>query len=160
VRWSGHEGNIFSLVFSPDGSLLASASDDGSIRLWRVAGPGAAAMVLRGLQGIIYTLAFSPDGRLLASVSEDGTAWLWRLRDPRDPTSAEAVNQTTMADLVFEPTRGWRSRSEAEGTRQTPAQVAELIELACRRVGRNFTLEEWRQYIGASAPYRKLCPGL
>lgn len=75
---------IRSVVFTPDGSVLAAAggnSGDFSVHLWDVAS-GQSLGNLDGHSGIIWAVAFSPDGQLLASVSADQTAkiWDWRSR--------------------------------------------------------------------------------
>src|SRR5262249_13572587 len=56
--------------------LLASASDDHSVRLWR---PDSDTLVraLEGHSAKVWSVAFSPDGRLLASASDDHTIRLW-----------------------------------------------------------------------------------
>src|SRR5260370_41998666 len=58
-------GKVFSVAFSPDSKILASASWDGSIRLWEVA-TGKELRQRAGHTGWIKALAFSPDGQLLA----------------------------------------------------------------------------------------------
>lgn len=77
VVQQGHSDGVHSVAFSPDGRMLASASIDGSIKLWDVAG-GTELTTLRGHTNGVYGVAFSPDGRTLASVSIDGTVKLWQ----------------------------------------------------------------------------------
>jgi WD40 repeat protein len=64
------------VVFSPDGSLLATSSRDRTVRLWDIKAEQQVA-VLRGHAGRVYDVSFKPDGRLLASASRDKTARLW-----------------------------------------------------------------------------------
>jgi WD40 repeat protein len=55
---------------------VASASSDGTVRLWDVA-MGAVLQTLRGHTGWVRGVAFSPDGRTVVSASSDGTVRLW-----------------------------------------------------------------------------------
>jgi WD40 repeat protein len=86
VVFSGHAGQagnyralIWQVVFSPDGSLLASAGGDGSVRIWDVRG-NRSQMVTWHAAGVT-SLGFSPDGRLLASGSLDHTLRIWGVRE-------------------------------------------------------------------------------
>jgi WD40 repeat protein len=74
VGWSWH--GVLALAVSPDGELLASGSDDGTIKLWAL----AASHAMRQ-PNCVKGLTFSPDGRQLAS--GDGFArkvYLWDLK--------------------------------------------------------------------------------
>jgi WD40 repeat protein len=64
------------VAFSPDGQLLATASDNGRVRLWDPA-TGEHWSTLTVQARAVYGVAFSPDGRLLATASDDKTARLW-----------------------------------------------------------------------------------
>jgi WD40 repeat protein len=75
---TGHTNAIFDLAFSPDGSLLATASQDTTGRLWNVATHNTTA-VLTGHTVQVSSVAFSPDGKTLASGDWDGTVQLWNL---------------------------------------------------------------------------------
>jgi WD40 repeat protein len=72
----GHMALIRSIVFTPDGSELISASDDKTIRVWDV-GTGRIVRTIRGEigdgdPGKIYALALSRDARLLAAGGRTG----------------------------------------------------------------------------------------
>jgi WD40 repeat protein/energy-coupling factor transporter ATP-binding protein EcfA2 len=78
----GHEGLVNSVAFAPDGRALASASADGTIRLWDLTRPASEPRVLRGHVGSVRAIAFAPDGSTLASGSDDKTIRLWDLTHP------------------------------------------------------------------------------
>ena len=77
---TGHTNWVTSVVFSPDGRLLASGGWDRAIKLWRVS-DGSLVRTLTGYTGFVNSVVFSPDGRLLASGDGDGTIRLWRVAD-------------------------------------------------------------------------------
>jgi WD40 repeat protein len=74
--FEGHSSSVNAVAFSPDRSQLASASDDGVVKLWDAA-TGAGRQTLKGHSSSVEAVAFSPDGSQLASASCDGTVKLW-----------------------------------------------------------------------------------
>ena len=79
-----HTGVISSLVFSPDGKTLATASLDHSIRLWDFAARQLRT-TLQGHLNEVWAVAFSPDGGSVASGAKDGAVKLWPTRaQPKD----------------------------------------------------------------------------
>ncbi len=73
-----HTSRVCSVAFSPNGRLLASGSNDRTVRLWEVAS-GQVVRTLEGHTWLVNSIAFSPDGRLLASGSHDKTVRLWEV---------------------------------------------------------------------------------
>ncbi|KAI2507624.1 hypothetical protein MHU86_6811 [Fragilaria crotonensis] len=78
----GHEGLILSLKFNRDGDLLASTSDDRSVRLWSIlhGSEGALLWVAWGDTARVWDVAFSASHGIVSS-GEDGTARLWDIHD-------------------------------------------------------------------------------
>jgi len=73
----GHNDWVDGVEFSPDGQLLASASLDGSVKLWRP--DGTLINTLPAPDGGGLTdVSFSPDGQTLAAGGEDTAVYLWR----------------------------------------------------------------------------------
>ncbi len=95
---NGHMALIRSILFTPDGSELISASDDKTIRVWDV-GTGRIVRTIRGEigdgdPGKIYALALSRDGRLLAAGGRTGPA------GEQQPIRLYDLNQGTLVGLL------------------------------------------------------------
>jgi len=71
----GHDADVNGVAWSPDGERIATASDDGTARIW--SWRGALLRELRGHGDWVDQVQFSPDGRLLASASLDRSARVW-----------------------------------------------------------------------------------
>lgn len=68
---AGHEAAIAALALSPDGERLASASWDGTARVWTLL--SGASTSIGGYQGPVSAIAFSPDGQAIVTGGHDGT---------------------------------------------------------------------------------------
>ncbi len=81
TRLLGHGNVVHRASFSPDGALVATASEDTVARVWD-SGTGELLLELRGHEGGVLTADFNPDGRRIFTTSSDGTARVWNA-DPR-----------------------------------------------------------------------------
>jgi eukaryotic-like serine/threonine-protein kinase len=81
-RLAGHEAEVWSLAYTPDGTIVASAADDHTIMLWDTRS-GQLQATLTGNEALVASLAISPDGKTIASASFDRTVRLWDLPSGR-----------------------------------------------------------------------------
>jgi WD40 repeat protein/tRNA A-37 threonylcarbamoyl transferase component Bud32 len=76
----GQPGDENCVRFSPDGKQLATACEDGTVRLWDLE-RGTWAPLLPAFQREVLTLDISPDGRLIAAAGTDGCIRVWNRSD-------------------------------------------------------------------------------
>ncbi|NJK28518.1 MAG: WD40 repeat domain-containing protein [Coleofasciculaceae cyanobacterium SM2_3_26] len=101
-----HKSKVNKAVFNRDGTLLATASDDNTVKLWRqtndntyelwqtLAGDG-------GHKDWVYGVSFAPDGRLVSS-SHDKTIKLWQPDDTGKFTLIRTLQGHTDGVLAVE----------------------------------------------------------
>jgi WD40 repeat protein len=80
VRTLRGDASIFALVFSPDGSVLAAAEENASLRLWDPSS-GDEIDALKApdadSEAFLWDAAFHPSGSLLAAVDSAGQVFVW-----------------------------------------------------------------------------------
>jgi WD40 repeat protein len=69
-QFSGHQGSVYGVAFSPDGALLVSCGADGTIRLWDVISGQQLKQILAADKGV-YSVDFDKDGRRVVAAGLD-----------------------------------------------------------------------------------------
>jgi WD40 repeat protein len=84
----GVAGDLYSVGFSPDGNLAATAATDGFVRLWNVEEPGNPQLLgepLGSFDGAAWAAEFSPDGAILAAAGAGGQIYRWDIGNSAKP---------------------------------------------------------------------------
>ncbi len=72
----GHASGVQAIDFSPDGEIIATASDDQTIKFWSK--DGKELRTFRGHSGAVWDINFSPDGKSIASLGAGNAIKLWQ----------------------------------------------------------------------------------
>ena len=123
-RFDGHHGAIRSLAFDPARTLLASGSEDATVRLWELTSQRPSLSV--SVQS--YGFHFSPDGRALGPVWAFGPTGLLALARPEGFLSLRAEPAVeSRFSVTWSPDGRWLAAASAEGVRVWESSNHQLL---------------------------------
>ena len=134
ATYSGHDGWVLGVAYAPDGSRLASASEDASIRIWDVA-TGELLTEFGAHGSWVRGVAYAPDGSRLAGACQDGAVRIW------DVASGEQLahlgHKRAVSAVVYTPDSSRLASASQDGTvRIWDVDAGELVaELAGHKRG-------------------------
>ena len=148
--FDGHGGGflpaILQISLSPDEAHAATASWDGTAKVWDVV-TGEEIFTLEGHSGEVWAVTFSPDGTRLATASADGTAKIWDAVSGRQLLTLSG-HTGVVTGLAFSPDgKRLATAAEDQTVRVFALDIDDLIRIAEDRVTRSLTPEEERQYL-------------
>ena len=151
---SGHIDRVNHVSFSPDGKYLATASWDGTAKVWEIPS-GDEINTLSGHSGIVWEVIFSPDGNRLVTSSLDNTVKVWDFVTGQELLTLTGHKAGTTG-LAFSPDGRHLAVGGGDGTvRIYVLLIEELIALARERLTRSLTEAECQQYL-----HLETCPPL
>ncbi len=133
----GHTDQVTSLAFSPDGSQLASASWDKSIKLWSTI-DWKCKKTINGHHDVIRQIQFTPEGKTILSGGRDRNLNIWNVANGRLAASlpghaADILTVAVAGSGKLVATGGRRNPLAAEQTSQEGGGVVKLWNVLERR---------------------------
>ena len=148
----GHTDWVQRAAFSPDGTRIVTASDDGTARVWSAAGEPLFTLV--GHSDAVHDAAFSPDGARIVTAADDGTARIWA--DPPEISRylrarIRARNRSCLPAEVYREALG----ESAAGAASAAAACARCVAGFLRARLGAATPADWPSYVAAWDAYER-----
>ena len=158
-----HQARVWSVAFSPKSNMLASGSDDQTIRLWDLSQeePQPKPITFKDHYFWVGSVAFSPDGQKLASGSYDKKIRVWDLDHlDKEPIVLRGHEQSVTSIAFYPDGKKIVSGSYDNTIREWIVDTQILANMVCDQVLCNLTQKEWDWFMGADIPYERTCPNL
>ena len=162
------DGEVRSVAFSPDGSLLAGGEVDGGALLWATDGWRRVGRPLARQTASTLEVEFSPDGHTLATSHTDGSVVLWDVasQEPIGPPLGQSVGGGCRGDGAIHPRRrppvrairlrGGRASNFGRAIRwEVDPEL--WLQRACAVAGGGLTPEQWEEVV-PEQDYVSACP--
>jgi uncharacterized protein (TIGR03067 family) len=139
TRLNGHEDTVYRLAYSPDGSRLASASNDGTVRLWDTE-TGKELGCLNAKAGVVHRVAFSPDGKFLLTSHRDTSVRLWNATTFEEVRRLEGTYREAYALAFSANARYAIAGGDSKGIRLWEVSTGKLLRRMDGHTGQIFSL--------------------
>jgi serine/threonine protein kinase/WD40 repeat protein/class 3 adenylate cyclase len=132
---AGHRAQVLAVGVSPNGSLFATGSADGTARLWNAATGDPVHVLKQAHRGGVFATRFSADGTRLATLGADRAVRVWDVRTGRELQSFPGVHERTEVDLAWGEGVAFVGRDRiavspwARGTKPSPV-VAKVFDVS------------------------------
>jgi WD40 repeat protein len=146
---------VTKIAFHPKGTTLFTIAQPDEVQVWEL--PEGKLRSRLKHEREIQALRFSNEDSFIATISE-GRVYIW------DSSTGMILSQVSDAGYVRDVRFSPNGRSLLTGSDDGTAiawlwKTEDMQAEACKRLVRNLTVDEWRQYLG-DEPYRKTCPNL
>lgn len=113
IQLRGHSGAVRSVQFGPAGPVIATAGDDGTVRLWNT--EARRSRTLCGHRGRVSDVAFDSTGRYLASASYDGQVIVWDAAEDYAGAAHPGVGDAWALAVAFSPDGALLASTDQDG---------------------------------------------
>jgi WD40 repeat protein len=134
--------------------LLVSSFKENTIQVREI--PGLNIVARLHHEDDVFSGVFNSDASMVLSAARDNTARIWDTRTWQEVT--RVVANDFMYSALYSPDEKFFVTASGDGlARVWAAGLDAMVGVACQRLSRNLTADEWRQYLGSVKP-AETCP--
>ena len=113
---TGHDGAVRSVSYSSDGRMLASGSDDGTVRIWNTQTGEEAISSMSSGDGKVLSIDFSDNNKWVASGTESGAVWVWNVMPGQASRRKLSGHSSAVNSVAFSPDSSCLASASGDGT--------------------------------------------